>query len=305
MKLALLADVHANLPAFQAVLEDLAHWQPDRVVFLGDVLNRGARPEACWALLQDKVRTGGWAVLRGNHEEYVASRERTPLEPDSPAFAIAASSWWTYQRLGLKAAVLDALPFSLSLEDPAGGELRLAHASMLGTRAGIYPEIDDEKMRARLGPPGAVLFAAGHTHRPLVRRLDAPPRQADPAGHEAGPGALRLASADATLVVNTGAVGMPFDGDPRAAYARCLWRHGRWEAEIQRLPYDRQETEADFERTGFMANGGPLVPLMLHELRLARPLIGTWAQRYEADCLAGRITVEAAVRRYMDELGLD
>ena len=281
MKLALLADVHANLPAFQAVLEDLAAWRPDRVIFLGDVLNRGARPEACWALLQDKVATENWAVLRGNHEEYVASRERTPLDPASPAFAIAASSWWTYQRLGLRAAVLDALPFSLSLADPAGGELRLAHASMLGTREGIYPESDDAEIRSRLGPPGAALFAAGHTHRPLVRRLDP------------------------TLVVNTGAVGMPFDGDPRAAYARCRWRRGRWEAEIRRLPYDRQATEVDFVHTGFLAHGGPLVPLMLQELRLARPLIGNWARRYEADCLAGRITVEASVRHYLEALGLE
>lgn len=281
MKLALLADVHANLPAFQAVLEDLAAWQPDRVAFLGDVLNRGARPEACWSLLQDKVATEDWVVLRGNHEEYVASRERTQPEPGSPAFAIAASSWWTYRRLGLRAAVLDALPFSLSLADPAGGELRLAHASMLGTREGLYPESDDAEIRSRLGPPGAVLFAAGHTHRPLVRRLDP------------------------TLVVNTGAVGMPFDGDPRASYARCRWRRGRWEAEIRRLPYDRQDTEVDFVHTGFLAEGGPLVPLMLQELRLARPLIGNWARRYEADCLAGRITVAASVRRYLEELGLE
>lgn len=278
MKLALLSDVHANLPAFEALLEDLDRWQPERVVFLGDVLNRGASPEACWALLQERVAQAGWSVLRGNHEEYVASREQAPYDPGSPAFAIAASSWWTYQRLGLPAATLEALPFSLSLPDPAGGELRLAHASMLGTREGLYPESSDQVLRERLGPPGPVLFAAGHTHRPFVRRLDD------------------------TLVVNTGAVGMPFDGDPRASYARCVWRRGAWEASIVRLAYDRARALADYGRSGFLDEGGPLVPLMLRELQTARPLIGQWVHRFEADCLAGHIGVAEAVRILLADL---
>ncbi|MFI0609483.1 MAG: metallophosphoesterase family protein [Anaerolineae bacterium] len=278
MKLAVLSDIHANLPAFEAVLEDVRAWRPDAVVFAGDGVNRGARPAECWTLLAGLARDEGWQLLRGNHEEYVASREGAALTPpDSPAFQIAQSSLWTYRRLGLPAATLADLPFSLSLLAPDGGEVRVTHASMLGTRQGIYPDSSDEAIRERVGRPAPGLFAAGHTHRPFVRHLDD------------------------TLVVNPGSVGLPFDGDPRAAYARCAWRTGGWRADIRRLEYDRAAAEAAFQDTGFLDGGGPLARIMLRELQTARSLINHWLTAYEADCLAGRIGVMAAVERFLAE----
>lgn len=74
MKLAVLSDIHANLPAFEAVLEDVRAWRPDTVVFAGDGVNRGPRPAECWTLLAALAEGEGWRRLRGNHEEYVASR---------------------------------------------------------------------------------------------------------------------------------------------------------------------------------------------------------------------------------------
>lgn len=277
MKLAVLSDIHANLPAFEAVLEDVRAWCPDAVVFAGDAINRGPRPAECWALLTALAEGEGWRLLRGNHEEYVASREQVLLAPEAPEFAIAQSSLWTYHRLGLPAAALAELPFALSLGAPDGGEVRVTHASMLGTRQGIYPDSSDETIRARVGRPAPGLFAAGHTHRPLLRRVDD------------------------TLVVNPGSVGLPFDGDPRAAYARCVWRAGSWQVDIRRLDYDRAAAEASFADTGFLDEAGPLTRLMLRELQTARSLINQWLSDYEADCLAGRIGVMAAVERFLAE----
>lgn len=277
MKLAILSDVHANLPALQVVLEDVRAWRPDAVVFAGDAINRGPSPAECWALLAGKARDEGWRLLRGNHEEYVASRETAHLAPESPAFLIAQSSLWTYRRLGLPAAALNGLPFALTLRAPDGGALRVTHASMLGTRQGIYPDSGDAAIRERVGRPAPGLFAAGHTHRPLVRRLDA------------------------TTVVNPGAVGLPFDGDPRAAYARCAWRAGGWRVAIRRLDYDREAAETAFHDSGFLDEAGPLARIMLRELRTARSLINHWAAAYEADCLAGSLGVADAVERFLAE----
>lgn len=277
MKLAVLSDIHANLPAFQAALEDVRAWRPDAVVFAGDGVNRGPRPAECWALLAGLAEGEGWQLLRGNHEEYVASREEAALAPDGPAFLIAQSSLWTYRRLGLPASSFADLPFSLSLSAPDGGAVRVTHASMLGIRQGIYPDSSDEAVRERVGRPAPGLFAAGHTHRPLIRRVDD------------------------TTVVNPGSVGLPFDGDPRVAYARCTWRFGSWRVDIRRLDYDRAAAEAAFEDTGFLEGGGPLARIMLRELQTARSLINHWVTAYEADCLAGRIGVMEAVERFLAE----
>ncbi|NTU66001.1 MAG: metallophosphoesterase, partial [Chloroflexi bacterium] len=69
MKLAVLADIHSNWRALQAVADHIEQWQPDRVVVAGDVINRGPRPVEC----ADFILARGWAWVRGNHEEYVLS----------------------------------------------------------------------------------------------------------------------------------------------------------------------------------------------------------------------------------------
>ena len=56
MKLAVLADIHANWPALQAVTEHLEAWQPDQVIVDGDTVNRGPRPAECLRFVQDRQR---------------------------------------------------------------------------------------------------------------------------------------------------------------------------------------------------------------------------------------------------------
>ena len=71
MKLAVLADIHANLAALQRVVEDIDAWRPDVVVVGGDVVNRGPQPAECLAFVLERQRTHGWRTVLGNHEEYV------------------------------------------------------------------------------------------------------------------------------------------------------------------------------------------------------------------------------------------
>lgn len=75
--------------------------------------------------------------------------------------------------------------------------------------------------------------------------------------------------------MNTGAAGLPFDGDPRASYAQLTWRHGAWHAEIIRLAYDRERAERDFVETGFLEEIPGFAQLVLMELRLASPMISS------------------------------
>ena len=79
MKLAVIADIHANLPALRAVLDHVDAWQPDAVVVAGDIVNRGLGAE-CLRLVLERQRLAGWRLVLGNHEEYVIAQSR----PDAP-----------------------------------------------------------------------------------------------------------------------------------------------------------------------------------------------------------------------------
>lgn len=275
MKLAVLADIHANLPALHAVLESIDAWGPDMVVVAGDIVNRGPRPAECLRIIQKRQQQAGWLTVVGNHEEYVLHQASPQAARSGPQFHIFQSSYWTYRQLNGDLSALEAMPFQQSLTAPDGSEVRIAHASMRGTRDGIFPETPDDVLRLQVGRPYTPLFVVGHTHWPLIRRLDG------------------------TLVVNAGAVGMPFDGDPRASYAQLTWRQGQWHAEIIRLDYDRRQTEQDYVNTGFLEHGGALARLMLVELQKARSQLYQWALTYEAPVLAGQLTIEEAVDRFL------
>jgi predicted phosphodiesterase len=274
LKLAILADVHSNLPALQAVMQDIQSWGPDRVIVAGDLINRGPRPLECFQLIHTKVLSEGWIILRGNHEEYVLYHEQSDAPRHGPAFEVHRASAWTYMKLAAAMPMLRILPLNISLVDPIGGEVRVTHASMGGIRDGIYPGMSDERIRKRLGDP-PLLFCVGHTHVPFVRHLDD------------------------TLVVNVGAAGLPFDGDIRPSYSRLTWRNGIWEADIIRVEYDIKMAERDFITSGYLDEAGPLTRLVLLELQNARSHLYQWAKYYQERVLAGELAMNQSVEEFL------
>jgi len=278
MKIAVLTDIHANLPALQRVTEDFERWGPDEVIMGGDLVTRGPYPRECLDFVREKQRQNGWRMVRGNHEDYVINQARPGAPRSGPAFEAHRATIWALQQIDNDVSDLEAMPFQQSWLDPAGKEARCVHASMLGNRDGIYPETTDDELGAKIGlgkgDPPAVL-CVGHTHRPLIRRyLD-------------------------TLVVNAGSVGLPFDGNRRASYARLTWKPNHWQAEIVRLDYDWSQTERAFVENGYLAGGGPLVELVLLEFYHARSQLFTWARRYQHRVQAGEITMEASVHAHL------
>jgi predicted phosphodiesterase len=278
MKVAVLADIHANWVALQAVYEDIQSWKPDLVLVGGDVVNRGPKPAECLQFIQEKQRQEGWRMVRGNHEDYVIMMSHPDAPRQGPAFEVHLPVYWTYQRLGCDVSALEAMSLQQSFNDPAGGEFRLVHASMLGSRDGIYPETSDRELAKKIEPPPAV-FCVGHTHRPLIRRLNG------------------------TLVVNVGSAGLPFDLETRPSYGRFTWRRSGWTAEIVRVDYDLQQAEQDFYDTGYLAQAGPLVDLVLIELRTGRSQLFNWAIHYQDLALQGKISMQESVNRFLQNRG--
>lgn len=276
MKIAVISDIHGNLPALQAVTAHLQNWEPDLVVVNGDIVNRGPLSEACLHFVQDQRHRHGWQVVKGNHEDFLIDCAHPNAPQRGPEYEIMQFAHWAYRQLNGDISVLRAMPDKFVQMAPDGSEFRVVHASMRSNRDGIYPGASDEELWKQIAPVPAV-FVTAHTHRPMIRRFND------------------------TLVVNVGSVGAPFDGDNRASYGQFVWTQAGWEAEIVRLDYDRAQTERDYVESGFLAGGGPLAQLMLVELRRAGGLIYRWATRYQDAVLSGEISIAASVHDLLQD----
>jgi predicted phosphodiesterase len=275
MKIAVLSDIHGNLPALLATAADIDAWQPDQVIVNGDIVNRGPCSDTVLDYLLERQEKDSWRLLRGNHETYLLTFARPDYSPDNPAFEIERFAYWAYQQLNGSIQHLKQMPDLYELTAPDSSEFRVVHASMSNNRDGLYVEQSADDLAQRFMPAPDV-FVTGHTHQAFKRQVGK------------------------TLVVNIGAVGAPFDFDWRPAYGRFTWRPQQgWQAEVQRVPYDRRLIEADYVRYRFLEEAGPLAQLMLVELRRARGLIHVWAKHYEQAVRQGEIDIEQSVKNIL------
>ena len=277
MKIAVLADIHGNFQALQKVAGHVEKWGPDLVFVVGDTINRGPYSKACWQFVRQKRRSDDWRIIRGNHEDYVLDFEEPDAPTDIPKFNILQHVYWNYQQFAPdEIESIKALPYQIEQTVCNKQIIRAVHASMQGIRKGIYPSTSKEDLADKIAPAPHIL-AVGHTHYPLLRTLDG------------------------TLVVNAGSVGLPFDGDTRPSYAQICWQSDHWEAEIIRLHYDHAAAIKDFYQSGYIAGGGHMVRVVLHELITARPQLSHWNRLYAEAVMQGEFSVEEAVERYLAE----
>jgi diadenosine tetraphosphatase ApaH/serine/threonine PP2A family protein phosphatase len=191
--LGLLYDVHGNLPALEAVLDDCP---AERFLLGGDYATFGAWPRETIARLREL--DAEW--IRGNVDRWLVD---APDAPEAMVPLIERSREMVGEELCRELA---ALPASTS----HGGVL-YCHASPLSDMDSFYPEPHDTDVERLMGVEAErVVF--GHTHLAFDRE---------------GPGGIQL--------VNPGSVGMPLDGDHRAAYALA---HDDGGVELRRVEYD-------------------------------------------------------------------
>ena len=276
MKLAILSDVHGNLPALTAVLDDIEHWRADQVIVNGDLVSRGPYSLDCLRLLQARVPDARY--LTGNHETYVLRCADEPADADSPTLDIDRFADWTVRQLGSALDELRSWQDHLDMSDlDEGASVHITHGSRLGNRDGISARTRDEDLSAKIGAPRD-LFVGSHTHKPLLRRFNG------------------------TLVVNTGSVGQPMDDDARAAYGRFRLQGGHWQAEIARVAYDKTQAERDFVDSGFLAEAGPMTRLIYLELQQSHAHVGPWRGLYLDAIKRREISVADAVEDYLKKL---
>lgn len=203
MRIAILSDVHSNLPALEAVLAHAeARRALDEVWSLGDLVGYGPQPRECLG----RLRQYPLRSVAGNHD--LAAIGAIDTRDFNPTAAVA--NRWNAAQLGEEERTfLAGLPLTSHTElmDLAHGSLRQpAWEYMFSLGAAV------EQFRRMQAPYSLV----GHTHVPLVfaeGEHGGPPVFEQPEDGDA------VTLGDRRLIINPGGVGQPRDGDPRAAYA--------------------------------------------------------------------------------------
>jgi predicted phosphodiesterase len=232
MRVAIVADIHGNRRALEAVLADLRHVAPDVVVHGGDLAAGGAHP----AEIIDQVRALGWAGVCGNTDEMLWAPERlaefAAKQPGLAPILGMIQETITPMRTSLgeeRLRWLEGLPTMYAKES-----LSLVHASPGDLWRAPLANASDEELRRTYAGLGARIVVYGHIHVPYVRRL-----------------------ADMT-VANTGSASQSYDGDRRASY---LVIDGESLA-VRRVEYDVEGEAQDLLRSG-LPHAGWLARILL------------------------------------------
>lgn len=230
MRYLILSDIHGNLPALEAALEE-AQARCDQVLCLGDVVGYGPQPNEC----VQRVRQVAAVCLSGNHDWAAIGKMNT--EEFNP-LAEEAALWTSQQLTPENRAYLESLPslleyqgFTLvhgSLREPVWEYILNAHIA----------QASFERLTTSLG-----FF--GHTHIPMIFRDDGqatlPSAWLPPAGQP-------LEVREVRFLINPGSVGQPRDGDPRASY--LIFDDQTSTIEFRRVEYPIEDTQRLIRQAG-------------------------------------------------------
>ncbi|HEU0194332.1 MAG TPA: metallophosphoesterase family protein [Gaiellales bacterium] len=229
MRVAVVSDIHANLPALEAVFAAIEGEETDELWCLGDLVGYGAQPDECVT----RVRDSAAVCLAGNHDLVVAGA----IDMSVFAADAGAAARWTVETIGS-----ETLEYLLTLSPTGRREnVELYHASI---RDPVWEYvIDDRTAQHCLELQSSPLALIGHSHVPLVWGY------AD--GRFVGgmaPGDTMLELGEGPFLLNPGSVGQPRDGDPRAAFLILDTTAGT--ATWRRVEYDIGRAQAAIAEAG-------------------------------------------------------
>jgi predicted phosphodiesterase len=249
MRVAVISDTHGNLEALDAVLSELDATGPyDAVVMGGDFAFGGPRPAECI----DRIRERGFPAVRGNTDEFIvelATGGRVPAKVAHESQRHTASEpmlqryRWAVERLSAEQIeYLASLPLARVIPAPAGRALTVVHATPWNAHDTVPEGAPEELARRMLDQAGGQALAYGHIHMQYQRWIDG------------------------RLLAAVGSVGLPFDGDRRAAYTVFTLGEDGWSVEFRRVAYNVERAVEEV-----LDSGIPGAEFQASILRTARP----------------------------------
>lgn len=271
MRIALLADIHGNLPALEAVLQELERSQPDYLLVNGDLINGAPFSPA----VIDLVRSHDWVVIRGNHEFYYLDFGTPRAAPGIDDLERWGQLHWLVEQLSVEQGnYLALLPDERTLYLPRTEPIRVAHGVPGHNRVGFYNQQPAEQIVNQIQDVNEETLITAHTHVQIDRHLHwdvdgGHVQQMDP--HGGGQSNQPREYHRHWHVINPGSVGLPLNGRPTAQFAilENVPLHevaGGWRATLQEVAYDRRPVLAMFHESGMLTAGGVISRLFYWEV---------------------------------------
>ncbi|AYN04158.1 MULTISPECIES: metallophosphoesterase [unclassified Flavobacterium] len=232
--IAIISDIHGNLPALKVVLEDIKQRNIDEIYCLGDLVDF-----APWHNeVIEQIKELEIPCLMGNHDERIAfDYEVTPLPKHNPEERAARVNGINYTKQSIKPEnkeFLKTLPERFLLNFTISGENRkvlLVHASTRSNDEYIYENHDLKDVQSMLAEEKADIIIMGHTHRPYIRPVEA--TKDSPAG----------------ILINCGSVGRSRENSPLATYLILHIDEEKIIPEIVKLEYPVNEVIKAIEKS--------------------------------------------------------
>lgn len=259
MRLAVLSDVHGNLPALDAVLADIHRHMVDGIIVAGDLAVSGPQPiEAV-----NRLRWLGAWMIRGNTDISLLkydSGEGPAAWRTSRVFTLLR---WTHSHIDRQTLdFLASLPEQRVIALPGTDAIRVVHGSPSSPTESIFQDRNPEVLEHALQQVNEPVLVCGHTHLPWHLERDG------------------------RLIVNPGAVNGPLNGETGAQYAILTWSRGHWQPRLFTVPYDLERLRKIYLESGFLEEVGPMARAFLLNLESGQDAAGdffAYAKRLAAE----------------------
>lgn len=217
MKVALIGDVHANLPALEAVLADIKKQRVDAIWNTGDFVGYGAFPDE----VVKRLKAEKAVSIIGNYDRKVLQVKEKKEEWQKTKHPLKYLAFkWSYDQLSKDSReYLRSLPEELKIE-VEGRKVLLMHGSPESIKEHLTSDTPEKRLKELTGMTKADIIICGHSHRPFNREVEG------------------------VMFINPGSVGRSDDGDPRACYAVAQIKNRFLQVSHFRIDYDIQKAVA-------------------------------------------------------------
>lgn len=237
MKVAVISDIHGNMQALNAVLEDIKQEKCEKIFCLGDLAMAGPEPTKTIELIKKLYEKGDFELIQGNTDEMIGNYNSQIQEKVSNAFPVMGKALENDVKIipSVLKEFLKNLPNQKELEIE-GVKILLVHGSPRKNDENIMPDLPIEKIEEIIAGTDANIIFCGHTHIPC--------------GYQ---------TRKQQTVVNDGSVGRAFTPNPQACYVIAEFINGSFEISHKFIDYDNQKAseilaQREFEGADKLAN---------------------------------------------------
>jgi len=238
MKIAVLADIHGNMVALQAVIDYANGLEIDHFIIAGDLISDCPHPKE----VLDKVsELKGW-IIQGNREGYVLDAIDNSDKGWEDFRQVDSLVWTRNQLEAHHIEYIRGLPTQASIQIENRDAIRVVH----GSTEDVFEHtalVKEERLNEIVKGIDEKVLICGHSHRQWSKETQG------------------------KLVINPGSVGIAFNEQVVAEFSVLSWIDSRWKMENHKIPYDMNQLEEDFKSSGLLDHGGIYSQITVQSLR--------------------------------------